>query len=79
MMKGIEDKTGVKFPKDLSSEETRQMLHDLIVKHNVECSAPQTISRMIDKLTGHFLEVNCLNPTFITDHPRIMSPLAKWH
>lgn len=79
MMKGIEDKTGVKFPKDLSSEETRQMLHDLIVTHNVECSAPQTISRMIDKLTGHFLEVNCLNPTFITDHPRIMSPLAKWH
>lgn len=79
MMKGIEDKTGVKFPKDLSSDETRTMLQELIVKHKVECSPPQTISRMIDKLTGHFLEVNCLNPTFITDHPRIMSPLAKWH
>lgn len=34
---------------------------------------------MIDKLTGHFLEVQCLNPTFIIDHPRLMSPLAKWH
>lgn len=55
------------------------MLHDQIVKYKVECKPPQTISRMIDKLTGHFLEVNCLNPTFIIDHPRIMSPLAKWH
>jgi lysyl-tRNA synthetase class 2 len=79
MIKGIEEKCGVTFPKDLGSEEARKMLHEQIVKHKVECSPPLTISRMIDKLTGHFLEVNCLNPTFIIDHPRIMSPLAKWH
>ena len=28
---------------------------------------------------GDFLEDKCINPTFITDHPEIMSPLAKYH
>merc|ERR1719322_1590639 len=31
------------------------------------------------KLVGEFLESKCINPTFITEHPQIMSPLAKWH
>ena len=25
------------------------------------------------------MEVQCINPTFIMDHPEIMSPLSKWH
>ena len=28
---------------------------------------------------GEFLESKCFNPTFICDHPQIMSPLAKKH
>lgn len=31
------------------------------------------------QLVGHFLEETCVNPTFIVDHPQLMSPLAKWH
>lgn len=31
------------------------------------------------QLVGHFLEELCVNPTFIINHPEIMSPLAKWH
>lgn len=31
------------------------------------------------QLVGEFLEEKCINPTFICDHPQIMSPLAKWH
>lgn len=34
---------------------------------------------MIDKLVGSFLESQCLNPTFIIEHPQMMSPLAKYH
>jgi lysyl-tRNA synthetase class 2 len=34
---------------------------------------------LLDKLVGEFLESKCINPTFITEHPQIMSPLAKWH
>ncbi|CAF4956701.1 unnamed protein product [Rotaria sp. Silwood1] len=30
-------------------------------------------------LVGHFIEPHCLNPTFLCDHPQIMSPLAKYH
>jgi lysyl-tRNA synthetase class 2 len=30
-------------------------------------------------LVGEFLEEKCISPTFICDHPQIMSPLAKWH
>ncbi|THG05734.1 hypothetical protein TEA_004205 [Camellia sinensis var. sinensis] len=30
-------------------------------------------------LVEHFLEETCVNPTFIINHPEIMSPLAKWH
>ena len=29
--------------------------------------------------TGDYLEMKCKNPTFICDHPEIMSPLAKYH
>ncbi len=31
------------------------------------------------QLVGEFLEEQCINPTFICDHPQVMSPLAKWH
>lgn len=34
---------------------------------------------MLDKLVGEILECDCVNPTFITDHPVLMSPLAKQH
>lgn len=30
------------------------------------------------QLVGEFLEETCICPTFICDHPQIMSPLAKW-
>jgi hypothetical protein len=30
-------------------------------------------------LVGDYLEVECVNPTFICDHPEVMSPLSKWH
>ena len=47
-------------------------------QHKVECSPPHTTARLLDKLVGEFLESQCTNPTFICDHPQIMSPLAKW-
>ncbi|KAJ4896748.1 Lysine--tRNA ligase [Raphanus sativus] len=40
---------------------------------------PSTTARLLDKLVGKFLEEKCLNPTFILNHPVVMSPLAKEH
>eukprot|EP00761_Pharyngomonas_kirbyi_P012781 gb/GECH01012808.1/.p1 GENE.gb/GECH01012808.1/~~gb/GECH01012808.1/.p1 ORF type:complete len:648 (+),score=180.47 gb/GECH01012808.1/:1-1944(+) len=79
MVRDIQKKLDVTFPQDLSSEEARDFLDKCCEKHNVECSAPRTTARLLDKLVGEFIETECINPTFITNHPVIMSPLAKWH
>ncbi|KAJ5796292.1 uncharacterized protein N7518_004832 [Penicillium psychrosexuale] len=59
--------------------ETNEFLKRVLKKMNVDCSAPQTNARMLDKLVGEFIENTCINPTFITGHPQMMSPLAKKH
>lgn len=67
------------IPKDLEAENTREFLVDLHKKLELECEEPQTIPRLLDSLVGEYIEPECVNPTFICDHPQIMSPLAKWH
>lgn len=69
MMSTLESILKIKFPADLESEETRKFLDDLCKKHDVDCRAPRSTSRLIDKLVGKFIEVDCKNPTFITEHP----------
>eukprot|EP01133_Synstelium_polycarpum_P012805 gene12805-15027_t len=68
-----------KIPTPYSSDECRQFLIDACKKHKVDCSPPQTTARLLDKLVGEFLESRCLHPTFIINHPEIMSPLSKYH
>uniref|UniRef100_T1IHK0 Lysine--tRNA ligase n=1 Tax=Strigamia maritima TaxID=126957 RepID=T1IHK0_STRMM len=81
MITELEKVLDVTFPPttELHTPETNRFLSDLCIKKEVECPAPRTTARLLDKLVGEFLEVNYINPTFICDHPQIMSPLAKWH
>ena len=81
MLSELQKVVGVTFPdfEDLSSEEARTYFDQLCVANNIECGAPRTTARLLDKLVGDLLEVNCVNPTFIMEHPQVMSPLAKWH
>lgn len=79
MIKGIEEAAGISIPADLEAETTRQFLSDTCARLNINCPAPRTVARLLDKLVGHFLEDGIINPTFICDHPIIMSPLAKNH
>ncbi|KAJ7562550.1 hypothetical protein O6H91_03G073900 [Diphasiastrum complanatum] len=79
MISGLEELGGLEIPSDLSSEETNRYLKNACEKVEVKCPPPQTTTRLLDKLVGHFLEETCINPTFIINHPQIMSPLAKWH
>ncbi|KAG2469778.1 SYK ligase, partial [Polypterus senegalus] len=81
MVYDLEKELGVKFPptETFDSDETRKFFDDLCAQKGVECPMPRTTSRLLDKLVGEFLEVTCISPTFICDHPQIMSPLAKWH
>jgi lysyl-tRNA synthetase class 2 len=79
MMEELENKLGEKIPEDIESEEARVWLDQQAHKHKVECKAPRTTSRLIDKLVGHFIEVDMIHPTFLIEHPQLMSPLAKYH
>ncbi|XP_065675320.1 lysine--tRNA ligase-like [Hydra vulgaris] len=80
MLAELQKVLNVTFPNfDLNTEEARKYFDELCIKNGVECSPPRTVSRLLDKLVGDYLEVHCINPTFIMDHPQIMSPLAKWH
>jgi lysyl-tRNA synthetase, class II len=77
----LEAATGEQFPPgdQLHTQETNDFLKRVLQKVKVECSPPMTNARMIDKLVGEFIEEKCVNPTFITGHPQMMSPLAKYH
>ncbi|CAA7016136.1 unnamed protein product [Microthlaspi erraticum] len=79
MIGELEKVANLNIPKDLASEEANKYLIDACARFDVKCPPPQTTARLLDKLVGEFLEVTCVNPTFIIDHPEIMSPLAKWH
>ena len=81
MMDGLQEAMGVTFPanRDLETEETREFFDKLCKDRDVECSNPRSTARLIDKLVGEYLESQCISPTFIIDHPKLMSPLAKWH
>lgn len=79
IVKGLEERLKVKLPKNLGSEEARIEIDKLLVKLGVPCANPRNTARMLDKLVGEFIEPECKNPTFIIDHPQVMSPLAKWN
>ena len=79
MVEEIEKQTGATLPRDFETDEAVKFLDELCLKHKVSCTAPRTATRLLDKLCGHFIEERIINPGFITEHPQIMSPLAKWH
>ncbi|KAL1208371.1 Lysine--tRNA ligase, cytoplasmic [Cardamine amara subsp. amara] len=79
MIGELEKAANLNIPKDFASEEANKYLIDACARHDVKCPSPQTTARLLDKLVGKFLEVMCVNPTFIINHPVIMSPFAKWH
>ncbi|KAJ6372370.1 hypothetical protein OIU76_026790 [Salix suchowensis] len=79
MIEELEKMANLNIPKDLSSDEATKYLVAACERFEVKCPPPQTTTRLLDKLVGHFLEETCVNPAFIINHPEIMSPLAKWH
>lgn len=81
MMEELERLLATRLPNplELDRPESIDALSKLCEQHKVECPPPRTSTRLLDKLVGHFIEDSCHNPTFITNHPVVMSPLAKYH
>ncbi|KAH0166155.1 class II aaRS and biotin synthetase, partial [Aureobasidium melanogenum] len=72
----IEKETGKKLP-NLSNDDATQQVLDLFTELNIAVPAKPTLPRLLDALAGQFIEPLCTKPTFITEHPSVMSPLSK--
>ena len=59
-----------------SASEEYLNLHNML---NIKTEPPFTLNRLVDNLVGELVEPNCIQPTFLMNHPLIMSPLAKPH
>jgi lysyl-tRNA synthetase class 2 len=64
---------------DINSSEATEEYKSLVEMLEVKISQPHTLNRLVDGLIGEFVEPKCIQPTFLINHPQIMSPLAKPH
>lgn len=74
MFEAIEDETG----KDLYGKE-RDELKEAAEDLNIELEDSFGKGKIIDEIFGEYVEPKLIQPTFITDYPIEMSPLAKKH
>jgi lysyl-tRNA synthetase class 2 len=65
-----------RFPQTLNENCAEELL-PLFAQLEIPVPANPTTARLLDALSSHFLEPMCIEPTFITEYPAIMSPLSK--
>jgi lysyl-tRNA synthetase class 2 len=77
---GIEEAIGEKLPPS-SDPDCVKKLQAMCKKHRVTIDTASTYTHaygyLVDKLLGHFVEPQCIQPTFIVDYPIELSPLAR--
>jgi len=56
LVEEIEKQAGVKLPRNFEDESARKVLDDLASSLHIDCPAPRTTPRLLDKLCGHFIE-----------------------
>ena len=62
---------------DIAEFPTAQSLADEMKKRGMEIKPGETRGKLIDQLLSDFLEPTLIQPTFLFDYPRDLSPLAK--
>ncbi|KAG0171199.1 hypothetical protein DFQ28_004103 [Apophysomyces sp. BC1034] len=72
----LELKLGRPLP-NLEDRDTVDQLLRLCADAKIPVSAPFTTARILDKLISHYIEPECIQPTFLYNHPLALSPLAK--
>jgi len=79
IIEGIEAGLKEKIPRPLDSDETNAFLRKACESRGIVCIPPMTTARLLDTLAEQYVEPLCEAPTFVMDHPALMSPLAKYH
>jgi len=73
LRQGILDATGI----DIYACSDADSLYQAMQKNNLNPKEGQPRGKLIDSLIGEYLEPACIQPTFLYDYPRDISPLAK--
>ena len=73
LRQGILDQTGIDILEHKTAPELAKAMKSLEMDFNPRASR----GKLIDDLLGHFLEPNYIQPTFVYNYPREISPLAK--
>lgn len=74
MTDAIREKTGY----DITGQ-TEEQLREACRRLGVEADATMGKGKLIDAIFGHYCEEELVQPTFVMDYPREMSPLCKRH
>lgn len=64
-------------PENISERATLDLLIGAAKTRGLTIEAPHTLSRVLDKFVGEYIEPQCINPTFVMGFPVETSPLAK--
>jgi lysyl-tRNA synthetase class 2 len=92
MVETVEERGGLKIPRGFD-DETKEYLEAEMKKleekdrkegklkdNELIVDPPRTVQRLLDGFAGYYIEDQITTkPGFITEHPQIMSPLAKYH
>jgi lysyl-tRNA synthetase class 2 len=70
----LEETTGVDF-RNLSEPE----VHDRAKRLQIELDGNAPLSKALDEIFGETVEPKLIQPTFVYDYPKALSPLAKDH
>ncbi|OQS53577.1 lysine--tRNA [Ecytonucleospora hepatopenaei] len=62
---------------NITEKKVLEILKRIIKKREIQLSEPHTLNRILDAFIGEYIEPQCINPTFVTGFPTVMSPLAK--
>ncbi|GHT19058.1 lysine--tRNA ligase [Bacteroidia bacterium] len=74
MVDAIKENTGIDIA-GMNEDQLREVCHKL----HIEQDKTMGKGKLIDEIFGEKCEANYIQPTFITDYPKEMSPLTKKH
>ncbi|KPI89763.1 putative Lysyl-tRNA synthetase [Leptomonas seymouri] len=74
----VQRATGVDLPPPTELNTARGMAYmsAIMLRYSIPLPSVRTAAKMFDKLIDYFITDRVVEPTFVTDHPLFMSPLA---